>query len=127
MSDGSAPVSEFEEGDGGTTPDANSYAGSEAPPFEEEALSLDVVDPPPAPFEGDVDMAELDDAASVASSRRRGREFHADTVPQWGPFYLTFSVSPAFPKGRWQAKCPYHQKNPTTRCTRNGEGQAGSQ
>jgi hypothetical protein len=41
------------------------------------------------------------------------------TIPNWGNiFYLTFSQSAAYPRGRWMGRCPYHQKNVSTACTR---------
>ena len=57
-------------------------------------------------------------------ARHKGRAVHAETVPDWGPFYLTFSAAKNADRspgigGRWQAKCPYHKKNMKTACTRS--------
>ena len=40
------------------------------------------------------------------------------TIPQWGPFYLTYSETKSYVHGRWMARCPFHRKSEKTGCTR---------
>ena len=58
------------------------------------------------------------DMASPRISRRGPGRHNPASLPNWGTFCLTYSVSEGFPYGRWMSRCLYHRKNSTTLCTR---------
>ena len=71
--------------------------------------------PPPAP-----PVAAGSPARSARSSRHNTRTRNPSSIPQWGPFSLTYVAPRESAKyGRWQVTCRYHALNSKTACTKS--------
>ena len=97
--------------------------GAETPPVADPSpLPLP---PPPATPPADPSPLPLpavrpaDQPPSPPPAVPQPRQVDHRSIPAWGDtFYLTFSKSTAYPRGRWFARCPYHRRNASTYCTR---------